>query len=218
MSVLSKCRSALHHMPRVVDASFTAGNVIFAVAACHLWLPQLARTSCTPRVELGLPRISFRRRHCVYLSHTFSKKRPGNPLSTLLLSHSAVYHPDPLPTGLPVFCWVLIFTEAGLLGGSASTKINPVSGAEEVNISYCAPRCAQMRVTDPRCSGWIVRCELAFPLNCLLTFSLSIFPPVDRHPALFTLFPSCVLNFLSGVLTIADDFSLSVSAPPFLFQ
>lgn len=185
MSVLSKCGSALHHMPRVVDACFTAGNVIFAVAACHLWLPQLARTSCTPRVELSLPRISFRPCHCVYLSHTFLKKHPGNPLSTLLLSHSSVYHPDPLPTRLPVFCWVLNFTEAGLLSGSASTKINPVSGAEEVNISYCAPRCAQMRVTDQRCSGWIVRCELAFPLNCLSNLLSQHFPSCRQAPCPF---------------------------------
>lgn len=61
-----------------------------------------------------------------------------------------------------------------------------------------------------------------FPLGCLPT-ALAVFFPcspkaTDAFFCVCTLFPPLVLDFLSRVLTVADDFSLSLSALPFLFQ
>lgn len=81
---------------------------------------------------------------------------------------------------------MLTFTEAGLLSGLASTKINPVPGAEEVNISYCTLMYAHAW-RWPEMLGQIVLCgaalQVAFPLNPLTNLVSLHFFYVSLHPA-----------------------------------
>lgn len=98
------------HMPCVVDACFTAGHVVFAVAACHRSLPQLALDpsySAAPdqqpsKAQLTRDPLPSLCKHplvlCIYLSHTFfiSPITPLNVVSVAFLCFTQSL-PNPPP-------------------------------------------------------------------------------------------------------------------------
>lgn len=100
-----------------------------AMSDCLSHWPHHVQLKPPSLLSLSLPHLFF-----------FLPRRHGNSPSIHASSHSSLYRPDPLPTGLPVFFFAdwLVFTVAGVSSvASASTKINLVSGAEGVNILYC---------------------------------------------------------------------------------
>ena len=121
----------------------------------------------------------------VFLSSVFVSPTPPffiSPVSPLNRVYVAFLSPSPFPGRLSVFCWVLTFTEACLLGGLPSTKINPVSrGRRSEYFILCFMMC-----THAWCRPELPRQEVLS--GAALPLALSLDPlscPVFLRPALY---------------------------------